>query len=216
MTCEKQFVGENERQLYCSDACQKGDESTATSSRDTADFIGSFRSSSYMSQLNEPTRDIIPRASPSRPTSNYFSASPPVSPATADYHHSHSHSHSQSQSHSHSHHQNQHSAAISSLRSLSIRPPSPQSPGGESFGGFWPFGSRSSIASPSTSLNRIPATGYFSSTYDPTSSTAAAAAASPYSYYNAPASVTGADRPLPPRRGYRPKSIELVTPMLSQ
>ncbi|KKF93050.1 Life-span regulatory factor [Ceratocystis platani] len=55
--------------------------------------------------------------------------------------------------------------------------------------------------------------GFLSSTYD---TRAITGQYNSYNYYNTSASVGGAERPLPPRHGYRPKSIELVTPMLSR
>jgi len=125
----------------------------------------------FYSGAQEP-RDIIPRASPSRPSSTHFS--PPVSPDT-------------------------HMTAISALKSLSIRPPSPSSPVGTYHANLWPFG-RSVTTSPSTSYSR-PVSGLFSSTYDG-------------AYYG-----TSSDRPLPTRRPgiySRPKSIELVTPMVGR
>ncbi|PHH56121.1 hypothetical protein CFIMG_003452RAa [Ceratocystis fimbriata CBS 114723] len=191
MTCEKQFFDANERQLYCSAKCQQSDENSSGAHM-PMDYGRSFRSQSYMPAVNH-NRDIIPRASPSRPTSTYFSTSPPISPQADDYQH-------------------QHSSALSALKSLSLHPPSPHSPN-ESSNGFWPFGSRSNVTSPSTSLHRGTHSGFLSSTYD---TGAIAGQYNSYNYYNTSASVGGAERPLPPRHGYRPKSIELVTPMLSR
>lgn len=134
----------------------------------------------YATGQPEP-RDIIPRASPSRPSpSNY---SPPTPPIEAS-----------------------HTSAISALRSLTIRPPSPPSPSSNYHPSIWPF-TRSAATSPSTSYTR-PVSGVFSSTYDG-------------GYYaNGYGTSAGYDmeRPLPSRRpgGYsRPKSIELVTPMIA-
>ncbi len=84
---------------------------------------------------SEP-KDIIPRASPSRPNSTHIS--PPTTPS--------------------------HTSAISALRSPSIRPPSPPSPSQTYTANIWPF-ARSAATSPSTSYTR-PASGLFSSTYD--------------------------------------------------
>jgi hypothetical protein len=99
-------------------------------------------------------------------------------------------------------------SAISALRSLSIRPPSPPSPTGGAYQtSIWPF-SRSAATSPSTSYTR-PVSGVFSSTFDE-------------SYYSSVASggyAVTMDRPLPMRRPgiyARPKSIELVTPMVGR
>lgn len=116
-------------------------------------------------------RDIVPRASPSRPSSTNFST--PTTPAVS---------------------------ALSSA--LSIRPPSPGSLAGTYHPNIWPF-SRSS-ASPSNSYTK-PTANYYSSTWDPV--------------YGYDAYGSSADRPLPARRPNmysRPKSIELVTPMLGR
>ena len=127
-------------------------------------------------------RDIIPRASPSRPSSTHIS--PPVTPASA----------------------------ISALRSLSIRPASPTSPVGTYHSGIWPFARSAAATSPSSSYSR-PAANLFSSTYDG-AYYGGGYGAGGGDYYG-----TSADRPLPSRRpaAYsRPKSIELVTPMLGR
>ncbi len=135
----------------------------------------------YASGNAEP-RDIIPRASPSRPSSMHFA--PPVG----------------------------HMSALSALRSLSIRDPSPPSPtmmpAYNTTSTIWPF-TRSAAASPVTSYTR-PSAGMFSSTYD----TSYYSSASTYAMTS-----VGADRPLPSRRPgtyARPKSIELVTPMVGR
>lgn len=102
----------------------------------------------------------------------------------------------------------QHTSAISALRSLNVRPPSPPSPTGSS-NNLWPF-SRSAATSPHNSYSR-PSAAYFSSTYDG-------------GYYGGGAytydvSSGGMDRPLPSRHPgtySRPKSIELVTPMVGR
>lgn len=131
----------------------------------------------YAASDPEP-RDIIPRASPSRPNSMYMS--PPASPNSSS----------------------QHTSAISALRSLSIREPSPPSPASSYQTGMWPFSARSMGTSPGTSYGSRPASTVYSSTYE--------------SYgYTMTTPGTG-ERPLPSRRpgAYsRPKSIELVTPM---
>lgn len=123
-------------------------------------------------------RDIIPRASPSRPSSTNLS--PPVTPATS---------------------------ALSALKSLSIRPESPTSPIGTYHPSIWPFGRSMTATSPGTSYSR-PSAGFYPSTYD---GTYFGGGHDPYG--------TSSDRPLPTRRpaAYsRPKSIELVTPMLGR
>jgi len=155
----------------------------------------SSTSSLYNSgQYREP-KDIIPRACPSRPTSTYF-ASSPVMPGDA-------------------------TAAISALRSLTIRSGSPPSPTTGSAGGgvgssLWPF--TRSAASPETTYPR----GGFSSTYDSAYGKmgyASSGMGMASGGYGGHYSSSGVDRPLPSRRpgGYsRPKSIELVTPMVSR
>jgi len=94
----------------------------------------------YASGNQEP-KDIIPRASPSRPSSMHFS-----SPAAAAA---------------------SHTSAIAALRSLSIRDASPPSPGAAYHSTLWPLTSstRSAGASPGTWYSR-PSTTAFSSTYD--------------------------------------------------
>jgi hypothetical protein len=72
---------------------------------------------------------------------------------------------------------------------------------------IWPFARSVTATSPSTSYSK-PTTSLFSSTYDG-------------AYYGAGSDYygTSSDRPLPSRRpaAYsRPKSIELVTPMLGR
>ncbi|KAI1502277.1 hypothetical protein F5X99DRAFT_163925 [Biscogniauxia marginata] len=188
MTCEKQFVPQDEKILYCSEACRKHDQSvsvitSSSSSRPSATGHDSFSYGGnfpFYSAGNPEPRDIIPRASPSRPSSTYFS--PPTTPTSANY-----------------------TSAVSALRSLSIRPPSPPSPTSAN-ATIWPF-TRSAAASPSTSYTK---TNLYSSTYD------GGYAASGYGY--ASAGMTS-DRPLPSRRpdAYsRPKSIELVTPVVGR
>ncbi|KAK4140321.1 uncharacterized protein C8A04DRAFT_39978 [Dichotomopilus funicola] len=172
MICEKQFVPYDDQSLYCS-------EDASISS-----VPSRYSSSSYPATTQYPfysgppeSRDIIPRASPSRPSSTHVS--PPVNPASA----------------------------IAALKSLSVRPASPTSPVGTYHQGIWPFARSTTATSPSSSYTK-PSPGFFSSTYDG-------------AYYGAGADYygTSSDRPLPSRRptAYsRPKSIELVTPMLGR
>ena len=194
MTCEKQFVAQDEMSTYCSEACRKVDQTPASRSTSRSHGSSHHGSSShypFYAAGNPEPKDIIPRASPSRPNSMHFS-SPPTTPGTSGHHHS-------------SYYQQQQQSAISALRSLTIhQPPSPPSP---SSTGVWPF-ARSAATSPSTSYTRGTA-GFFSSTYDAGYATAGA-----YNY-----SSSGMERPLPSRRpgAYaRPKSIELVTPMVGR
>lgn len=91
----------------------------------------------YYSAVDAAPRDIVPRASPSRPSSNYWS--PPTTPTSTPY-----------------------SSAISALKSLSVRPPSPPSPT-SAYSNLFSL-TRSAVTSPSTSYS-TPAN-YFSSTYD--------------------------------------------------
>ncbi|KAK4157938.1 hypothetical protein C8A00DRAFT_39790 [Chaetomidium leptoderma] len=170
MICEKQFVPANDQSLYCSE-----DPSFSTAA---SQYTSSHLATQYPFYSGPPEpRDIIPRASPSRPSSTHIS--PPVTPASA----------------------------MSALKSLSIRPASPTSPVGTYHSGIWPFARSVTATSPNNSYSRQ-ATGLYSSTYDG-------------AYYGAGADYygTSADRPLPSRRpaAYsRPKSIELVTPMLGR
>ncbi len=136
----------------------------------------------FMPPETQNLETIIPRASPSRPSSNYFS--PPTTPTSSQY-----------------------TSAVSALRSLSRRPPSPPSPVSTN-ASIWPF-TRSAATSPSSSYTQPP--NVYPSTYD---------GGYQYSTYNYTGSgMTTSDRPLPMRNppAYsRPKSIELVTPMLSR
>ncbi|KAH8673694.1 hypothetical protein BX600DRAFT_213211 [Xylariales sp. PMI_506] len=188
MTCEKQFFPQDERFVYCSETCRKHDQSSSSSgvsayppSRFSHDSTaGSYP---FYSAGNPEPRDIIPRASPSRPSSTYFS--PPTTPTNSQY-----------------------TSAVSALRSLTIRPPSPPSPTMAN-AGIWPF-ARTATTSPSTSYTK--SSTYFSSTYD----TGYGASGYIYGY---PTAGAVSDRPLPSRKpgSYaRPKSIELVTPMVSR
>ncbi|TQN73383.1 hypothetical protein CSHISOI_02096 [Colletotrichum shisoi] len=189
MTCEKQFVPQDANFLYCSEACRKHDQQSASSTgrSHSQAHMGSYP---FYAMGNPEPRDIVPRASPSRPNSMHFS--PPTTPGATT-----------------SGGGGQYSSAISALRSLSIRPPSPPSPT-SSHPSLWPF-TKSSTNSPSTSYNRG-SNSFFPATYD------GGYAANGYAYNY---SSSGMDRPLPTRRptgpGYsRPKSIELVTPMVGR
>ncbi|KAI1131579.1 hypothetical protein F5Y10DRAFT_52427 [Nemania abortiva] len=184
MTCEKQFIAQDERFLYCSEACRKHDQHATTSSHSSFTPYGGYHNGSlpYYASGNPEPRDIIPRASPSRPTSNYFS--PPTTPTSSQY-----------------------TSAVSALRSLSRRPPSPPSPVSLN-ATIWPF-TRSAAASPSTSYTHPP--NVYPSTYDGGYQTSA--------YSHIGSGMMTSDRPLPSRNppAYsRPKSIELVTPMMSR
>ncbi|ERS99345.1 uncharacterized protein SPSK_04383 [Sporothrix schenckii 1099-18] len=199
MTCEKQFVAKDDRFLYCSEACRDYDQEhgASVSAKSFKDTYASSRM--YYTEAQEP-RDIIPRASPSRPSSTYFSLPPTPAnmsstvPATT-------------------------SSAMAALRSLSLRDASPPSPTlAASSSGIWPFSTRSSATSPSTSYTQPSAV--YASTYDQGQGYYRSSGAP--NYYTYGAGVSGyltTERPLPPRRpsSYaRPKSIELVTPLLGQ
>ncbi|KAI1105885.1 hypothetical protein F4804DRAFT_89540 [Jackrogersella minutella] len=180
MTCEKQFTPQDEKILYCSEACRERDQNASVrassshpSSRGLHDGFGA-NLPYYMTGNSEP-RDIIPRASPSR-------WSPPTTPTNG-----------------------QHTSAVSALRSLSIRPVSPTSP--VLGNAIWPF-TRSAVTSPSTSYTK--STNFYSSTYDN------GYAVTSYGYTQG---RTTTERPLPARKpsAYsRPKSIELVTPIVGR
>ncbi|KAI1735519.1 hypothetical protein F4680DRAFT_300981 [Xylaria scruposa] len=184
MTCEKQFIAQDERFLYCSEACRRHDQTATTLSHSSVRTYGGYNSGTlpYYASGNPEPRDIVPRASPSRPSSNYFS--PPTTPTSSQY-----------------------TSAVSALRSLSRRPPSPPSPVSTN-ASIWPF-TRSAATSPSSSYthhsNVYPSTydgGYQTSVYSQTSS-----------------GMVTSDRPLPlrnPPAYSRPKSIELVTPLMSR
>ncbi|GAB0133962.1 hypothetical protein EsDP_00002351 [Epichloe bromicola] len=190
MTCEKQFVPHDEKHLYCSETCRRVDQNPTWHPSQMRTHSVGGNHSYYNSGHAEP-RDIIPRASPSRPNSMHFSQSPPASPGTMSTAH--------------------HSDALSALRSLTMGPPSPPSPTGSNGGGLWPF-SRSIATSPSGSYRRPPSGPHLSSTYD----TGYHYSAGPYTY---DAGSSGLDRPLPTRHpgAYsRPKSIELLTPVLGR
>ncbi|KAK4115393.1 hypothetical protein N656DRAFT_787911 [Canariomyces notabilis] len=178
MICEKQFVPSDDQFLYCSETCRMHDQNSAGLSSTLSHYASSHRTTQYpfFSGPPEP-RDIIPRASPSRPNSTHFS---PTTTSTTQ-------------------------SAIAALKSLAISTPSPPSPVGTYHSSIWPFGR--SATSPSNSYSR-PAT-VFPSTFDGP-------------YYGATTTDsygTSSDRPLPSRRPAhysRPKSIELVTPMLGR
>ncbi len=124
-------------------SCRKVDQRSSQSTDPQLYTFGSPFPKPTFSDL-EP-RDIIPPASPSRPTSLYMEHSPPASPGFSAY---------------------EPSSAISALRtlnSLSARPPSPPSPTDYYSSGFWPF-NRSNANSPNGSDVR-PSGGYLPSTY---------------------------------------------------
>ncbi|KAK9423074.1 hypothetical protein SUNI508_04368 [Seiridium unicorne] len=184
MTCEKQFVPSGERHLYCSEACRKHDQmsSSAVSQYPPSRSHDSYGNLPFYSAGNPEPRDIIPRASPSRPSSTYFS--PPTTPTSSQY-----------------------TSAVSALRSLTIRPPSPPSPTATG-SSIWPF-TKTATTSPSTSYTKP--SNFYSSTYD--------SGYGASGYYGYTTSNVTSDRPLPSRKpgGYsRPKSIELVTPMVGR
>lgn len=178
MICEKQFVPVDEQSLYCSQECRMHDQNSLSISTAPSRYTSNHPPTQYPLYSGPPEpRDIIPRASPSRPSSTHIS--PPTTPTSA----------------------------ISALKSLSIRPASPTSPVGTYHSSIWPFARSATAISPSTSYSR-PTTGIFSSTYD------GAYYGTDGDYYG-----TSSDRPLPSRRptAYsRPKSVELVTPMLGR
>ncbi|KAI0195017.1 hypothetical protein F4808DRAFT_331020 [Astrocystis sublimbata] len=184
MSCEKQFIAQDERCLYCSEACRRHDQTATTSSHAAAgSYLNYTGSLPYHSSSSNPEpRDIIPRASPSRPSSNYFS--PPTTPTSSQY-----------------------TSAVSALRSLNRRPPSPPSPVSMN-ASIWPF-ARSAATSPSSSYTH--SASIYPSTYDGGYHTSV--------YGHAGHGVMTADRPLPSRNppAYsRPKSIELVTPLMTR
>ncbi len=198
MTCEKQFVPYEDKGIYCSDACRRVDQSSGSQS--TMPRTYSSGNYPFYTAGTPEARDIIPPASPSRPNSMLFSNSPPITPDIPNYH----------------------SSAVSALRSLNLngRPPSPPSPAASSGGNFWPFGGgRSAATSPSTSYNR-PSAPYLSSTYDTGYSSAYGAGGYSAGHYHlSSGGLSSMDRPLPsrtPSEYARPKSIELVTPMVSR
>ncbi|KAF6843737.1 hypothetical protein CMUS01_01747 [Colletotrichum musicola] len=171
-------------------SCRKHDQHSASTGRSHSQAHPVYYP--YYSAGDPEPRDIVPRASPSRPNSMHFS--PPTTPGATNG-------------------GAQYSSAISALRSLSIRPPSPPSPT-SSHASLWPF-NKSSAASPSSSYNRSGNASFFPATYDGAYPSTGHA----YNYNNY--SSSGMDRPLPTRRptgpGYsRPKSIELVTPMVGR
>ncbi|KAI0128659.1 hypothetical protein BJ170DRAFT_339729 [Xylariales sp. AK1849] len=197
MTCEKQFIPQDERVIYCSEACRRHDQSSVSLSSAYPPSRGHDSHGGHLpfySAGNPEPRDIIPRASPSRPSSTYFS--PPTTPTSST----------------------QYTSAVSALRSLTIRPPSPPSPT-TSTASIWPF-TRSAATSPSTSYTK--SSNFFSSTYDSgygaSGYGASGYGASGYSY-GYTTNGASSDRPLPSRKpGHygRPKSIELVTPMVGR
>lgn len=198
MTCEKQFMQYDDKHLYCSETCRRVDQNNSNSHSALSSDYSAFQSSStpyYPYASSHEPRDIIPRATPSRPSSMHFNnTSPPASPSAST-----SYAHTSS-------------AALSALRSLNIggaRPPSPSASPTSSGGmGIWPF-TRSAATSPSTSYTK-PSTGFYSTTYDATG------------HYHGSGFGYGygdESRPLPSRHAPaygRPTSIELVTPTVGR
>ncbi|ROT38332.1 hypothetical protein SODALDRAFT_324706 [Sodiomyces alkalinus F11] len=190
MTCEKQFLPHDEKHLYCSEACRKCDQTSSPIGETRHELYGhnSTTHALYAEEIPEH-RDIIPRASPSRPDSNYFH--PPLARDNGTSHY--------------------HTSAISALRSLNVGASSPPSSSLSAQSSLWPF-ARSGGTSPSTSYGRVGGSTTSCSAYE--AGWTATGHGLPYS-----SGAGGMDRPLPTRRptGYaRPKSIELVTPMVGR
>ncbi|KHN99458.1 uncharacterized protein MAM_02311 [Metarhizium album ARSEF 1941] len=185
-----QDAWQDERESFPQYCCRRVDQQNSFSHSSQMQAYAVSSSLSCHSTGNPEPRDIIPRASPSRPNSMHFSQSPPASPGTMPTSH--------------------HTSALSALRSLNIGPPSPPSPTGSNGGSLWPF-TRSVVTSPASSYRRPPGP-YLSSTYD----TGHHYGTGAYTYDSG---SYGLDRPLPARHpgAYsRPKSIELVTPVLGR
>ncbi|KYK60012.1 hypothetical protein DCS_01146 [Drechmeria coniospora] len=197
MTCEKQFIPHDEWFLYCSETCRRDDQqsSSASSHAATARLRDAAADLAPPPSGKTELKDIVPRASPSRPTSMHYGSSPPVDMEMKA---------SSSVAH--------HTSALSALRSLHIGLPSPPSPTGAS---FWPFG-RTMATSPSISCSR-PSAPYLSScdggyNYNNNHNYKYGA----YPYDMGPSAI---DRPLPSRHPNiysRPRSIELVMPIISR
>jgi hypothetical protein len=174
--------------LIINRSCRRVDQTASPQPASSVHYASS--NYPFYSAGNPEPRDIIPRASPSRPSSILLT-SPPATPGTGAPTY-------------------QHTSAISALRSLNVRPPSPPSPTGSS-SNLWPF-SRSAATSPYNSYSR-PSAPYLSSTYDGGYYSAGGGG------YNYEVNSGGMDRPLPSRNpsAYsRPRSIELVTPMVGR
>ena len=186
MTCEKQFAPSDDRGIYCSESCRRIDQSSGAQAIMPRSYTGS--NYPFHSAGSPEFKDIIPPASPSRPTSTHFSCSPPITPGTSAYHSS---------------------AASTTFRynNLSGRPPSPPSPTGSGSSHFWPFSGRSSTTSPSTSYSR-PSDPYLSSTYD---------TGYGGSYYDLSTGGMDRPLPHRNPSGHdRAKSIQLVTPIVGR
>ncbi|CAJ0553676.1 Ff.00g121880.m01.CDS01 [Fusarium sp. VM40] len=185
---EKTESWEDERESFPQFCCRRVDQTASPQPASSVHYASS--NYPFYSAGNPEPRDIIPRASPSRPSSILLT-SPPATPGTGAPTY-------------------QHTSAISALRSLNVRPPSPPSPTGSS-SNLWPF-SRSAATSPYNSYSR-PSAPYLSSTYDGGYYSAGGGG------YNYEVNSGGMDRPLPSRNpsAYsRPRSIELVTPMVGR
>jgi len=209
MACEKEFLPLDERCVYCSEAyaypvlacssqppqVRRHDTENANASvrcrkydQNPENHRSSSKNSSaayypYYSPGDAEPRDIIPRASPSRPSSTYY-ASPSAAHQSSDY-----------------------SSAISALRSLTLQPPSPPSPTALT-SGMWPF--RGSGASPNHGYTRG---AQYSSTYDSTYSNAGYTSGYGYGYNYSSSGMDRPLPSRRPGGYSRPKSIELVTPM---
>ncbi|PTD10275.1 hypothetical protein FCULG_00008637 [Fusarium culmorum] len=101
MTCEKQFIPHDDMFLYCSDNCRSVDQTASPQPASSVNHYASTNYPFYSAGHPEP-KDIIPRASPSRPSSILL-GSPPTTPGTGAPTY-------------------QHTSAISALRSLNVRP----------------------------------------------------------------------------------------------
>ncbi|CEJ89375.1 hypothetical protein VHEMI05220 [[Torrubiella] hemipterigena] len=148
MTCEKQFVPIDDKFLYCSESCRHSDQSSTSSASSSTLTLGLYGSHDHSEfHYHEPARDIIPQASPSRPTSTLFASSP------------------SSYDEYHSHHESAVEALRYSLNNMAVRPPSPVSP---TSGSIWPFRRASAAPSVSSNEDSYHKPGYMTSaTFDP-------------------------------------------------
>lgn len=168
MSCDKQVFSPHEMMPYCSEACRRSDQNSAanpyTSSSGCGgggiDYYGGGSAAStsgypFYATENPVPRDIVPRASPSRPTSTRLASdqSPPNMPP-------------------HTYHA---SSALSMPMSLgllvgrSFHGNSPSLPSPDRAGGDWPFssaGTSQSTTTNSASSSTGGGSGFFSAKHD--------------------------------------------------
>ncbi|KAG5980814.1 hypothetical protein E4U55_003593 [Claviceps digitariae] len=186
MTCEKQFMSLDDRDVYCSMACREIDRNSTPHALAMETYSIGVDHSYHSAEYTEP-RDIIPRATPSRPIPPRYTQSPSTS-STPHY-----------------------SSAVSALRALAITPSSPPSSNTNSSVGFWPF-SRSG----SSESHRRPSVPHMSSTYDTSYDTSYQYNTGTYTSDTGSSGLDRSLPIRHPAANSRRKSTDLVTPVLGR